>query len=114
MNHLEYVDMILEQDDKLGRWATVKDIKVGTESPPTQSGSTGLKFYRVHAETIGKRILFYPYDDDPKSLYWASNPIHGIWYHKDWLNFDTDEEQLNLFTPDPKPMKIHWHSAGRE
>lgn len=116
MNHLEYLGMLLEQDDKLGRWATVKNIKIGTVSLPDPASTygAGLHFKQWQAQYIGKRLLFHPYNDEPDAVWWTPKPPEQfLWYHKDWLIFD-DEEQPNLFTRDPKPTRIHWHSAGRE
>jgi hypothetical protein len=110
MNHLKYLDILLEQDDKLGRWATVKDIPVDKISY-NSVGDPSIHFSKYMTKNIGKRFLFKPFENDPKTLFWK-NPLDGFWYHKDWLDFE-DEEEPNLFTRDPKPAKVHWYSAGR-
>jgi len=110
MNHLKYLDTLLEQDNKLGRWATVKDIPVGKRSYDSE-GDPSIHFSKFMVPDVGKRFFFKPFENNPKALFWK-NPSNDFYYHKDWLYFE-DEEEPNLFTRDPKPARVHWHSAGR-
>jgi hypothetical protein len=104
MNHLKYLDLLLEDydEDEEGKWATVKKIKPGTPAP----SDPNVEFIEIMKIFIGKRVYFIP------STYYK-----GFWQHHytdvigqkksylfdpAWLIFDDKLEEPNLFTRDPE------------
>lgn len=113
MNHLKYLDILLE-DTATGRWAKVKNIKIGSTAPYEIVDShitKHLSFSDYMEDFIGKRYLF---ETTPLYIGLLFSPELELYFHKDWLDFEDEEgTQVNLFPSDPEPAKIHWHSAGR-
>jgi hypothetical protein len=108
MNHIQYLDLLLESPQ--GRWAVVKNVPINTWEYFGGSEGQKVPFMPDMKQFIGKRLFLYP-SEFYKGLW--KDEATGWYYHPDWLDFK-DEEQLNLFTRDPKPAKAHWHSAGEE
>jgi hypothetical protein len=104
MNHLKYLDALLEAKPI---FATVKQVKVDDSEPYTTSSGYdgGLSFIGPMVKYIGKKILVTPspapYGKDWYK-FWDTETSHAYIFHKKWLDLQNEPEGTpqNLFPPD--------------
>jgi hypothetical protein len=104
MNHLKYLDMLTESSaykiaaEFAPRWAIVRNVPHHDKKYYGRQGND-IYFEIGMKKFIGQRLRLYP-----------SSTYSGLWkdddnnwyYHPDWLRFDDEDQQINLFTADPK------------
>lgn len=101
MNHLKYIDRLINETVVKLIPAKVKDVKVGTLEFFSADNHSVSSFQYAHKKYIGKTLKFSRNPNWP-DWYGYYDGYSTLYFHKDWLELKNEPEGTpqNLFPKD--------------